>query len=720
MPKPRAGGGWPAVMYTLGKAAEAGPLRLWKRMRSKNACKTCALGMGGQQGGMVNEAGHFPEVCKKSLQAQVADMVGAIEPSFFDDNDLSKLVTLTPKRAEDAGRITFPVVMHEGGTHFRATSQDGAIAAVAEALKNTDPSRVAFYSSGRSSNEAAFLLQSFARVYGTNNVMNCSYYCHQASGVGLKMTLGVGTATVELDDLARCDLVVLIGANPASNHPRLMTQLSDLRGRGGKVMVINPIKERGLEKFHVPSRPLSLLFGTDIASSYIQPLAGGDLALLVGILKALIEQNLVQESFLARHTEGSQEVLQDATNASWELLERSSGVTRAEMESAAKEIAGARACIFAWAMGLTHHSHGVGTILALCNVALATGHVGKPGAGLLPIRGHSNVQGIGSVGVTPALQAGVRQSLEKAYGVSLPTEDGLDTYAMIEACDAGKIDVLIALGGNLWGSNPDSNLAARAMQKVPTVVYLSTKLNPGHFHGRGRNTIILPVLARDEEPQPTTQESMFNFVRLSEGGEPNVKGQMRSEADIICDLAHRVLGNAPVDWRKLTDLKEVRKLIAQTIPGWSEITQVDTTGREFTVNGRVFHTPQFPMPGGKAFMQRTPVREPPSGLRLITLRSEGQFNTVVYEEHDLYRGIPHRFCILMSAEDAARLNVRDGQRVKVRGEAASMENIEVVIANIRAGVTAMYYPEANRLLRANVDELSRTPAFKSAPVWIDV
>lgn len=716
----RSGGGWPAVLYTFNKAVEAGPLRLWKRMRSKNACKTCALGMGGQRGGMVNESGHFPEVCKKSLQAQVADMQGAIDPSFFEKNDLTKLLTLTPKQAEDAGRIAFPLVLPPGEQHFRPISMDTALKTIADKLKECDPERVAFYSSGRSSNEAAFLLQSFARLYGTNHVMNCSYYCHQTSGVGLKMTLGVGTATVELEDLARCDLVVLLGANPASNHPRLMTQLAALRNRGGKVIVINPIREGGLERFHVPSRPLSLIFGTEIASQYVQPLAGGDLGLLVGILKTFVEQNLVKKEFLESYTVGWESVLADAEAVTWADIESQSGVGRDEIQTVARAIANAKGCIFAWAMGLTHHQWGTETILALCNVALASGHVGKPGAGLLPIRGHSNVQGIGSVGVAPALQPAVKQALEKAYGKPLPDTPGLDTYAMIERCDEGKIDVLMALGGNLWGSNPDSGLASRAMRRVPLTVYFSTKLNPGHFHGRGNTTIILPVLARDEEPQPTTQESMFNFVRLSDGGTPNVPGQMQSEAALICQLANAVLGNTPVDWNRLTNMTEVRKLIAETIPGWRAIEDIAATGREFTIAGRVFHNPQFPMPEGKAKMHRTALPQKISALRLITLRSEGQFNTVVYEEHDLYRGIPHRFCILLSLDDAKELGVKEGQRVTVRGEAGKLDNIEVVIGPIKSGVVAMYYPEANCLIKANVDELSRTPAFKSAPVWIDV
>jgi anaerobic selenocysteine-containing dehydrogenase len=338
---------------------------------------------------------------------------------------------------------------------------------------------------------------------------------------------------------------------------------------------------------------------------------------------------------------------------------------------------------------------------------------------MMPIRGHSNVQGIGSIGFSPALQDGVRQALEAKYGKPLPTAAGYDTHSMIAAGEDGNIDVLIALGGNLWGSNPDSDWAARAMQNMGTIAYLSTKLNPGHFYGIGKNTLILPVLARDEEPQATTQESMFNFVRYSEGGPPNMKGEMRAESEVICDLANRVLGSAPVDWNVLRSHEQVRKLIAEVIPGWQAIATIDQTKKEFTIEGRVFHSPVFPMPDGKAAMHVTPFPKiDPNELRLMTIRSEGQFNTVVYEEHDLYRGVPHRHCIILSEEDARKNNVRDGERIIVQGEAGTMNNIEVFIGRIKPGVAAMYYPEANVLIKANVDPRSKTPAFKSAPISI--
>jgi molybdopterin-dependent oxidoreductase alpha subunit len=718
--KVSAGGGWQAVFYTFNKAFEVGPIKLWRRMRSKNACKTCALGMGGMKGGMVNEAGHFPEVCKKSLQAQAADMQGGLAPDYFEKHSLDDLLQLTPKQAEDQGRITYPVVHREGDTHFRPINWDDALSHIANGLKATSADRAAFYSSGRSSNEAGFLLQSFARVYGTNNVMNCSFYCHQASGVALKSVFGTGTATIALEDISKCDLVFLIGANPASNHPRLMTQLADLKERGGKVIVVNPVKEVGLTVFRVPSKPASMLFGTKIADLYVQPQAGGDVPYLIGVLKSLLDFEKVDLDYLKSNTEGWADVLKQASMAEWEELVEKSGVDKATIEATARMFTQSKAAIFAWAMGLTHHSCGVDNVMAVANLALATGNVGKVGAGMLPIRGHSNVQGIGSVGVAPELQPKVKEALERLYQKALPDSPGLDTFNMIEAAGRGAIDTLFALGGNLWGSNPDSDWASQSMRQIKTTVFLSTKLNPGHFHGRGQTTIILPVLARDEEPQPSTQESMFNFVRLSEGGKPNIPGHMRSEAQVICQLANLVLGANPVDWIKLTEAKQVRQLIAQAIPGWQEIATIDDTNQEFTISGRVLHKPTFNTPSGKAIMHVTPIPQfDENALRLITLRSEGQFNSVVYEEYDLYRGIPHRHCVLVSQDDMDKLSIKDGERVRVKGEAGAMSNIEVIKGDIKSGTVAMFYPEANVLIKGHIDSRSKTPSFKSAPVWIE-
>ncbi len=676
--------------------------------------------MGGTQGGMVNEAGRFPEVCKKSLQAQAGDMIGAVPHEVFKKNSVDQLSTLTPKQAEDLGRLTHPLILRPGDSHFKEASWDEALDLITRSLRETEPDRVAFYASGRSSNEAAFLLHTFARVYGSNHTNNCSFYCHQASGVGLKLAFGSGTATVDLEDLAKTDLVFLIGANPASNHPRLMTQLAELRARGGEVIVVNPIRETGLEVFHIPSQFKSFFFGSQIASVYVQPLAGGDTAFVVGLIKQLDENGKIRREFVEKYADGYEAVLQHARSVAWDDIVDGSGVDRATIVKVADKLDKARAVVFAWAMGITHHSWGVNNVLALSNLALLTANVGREGAGMMPIRGHSNVQGIGSIGFAPALQDGIRTALEAAYKKKFPTTPGYDIHAMMDACGEGKVDVLFNLGGNLWGANPDLSWATRCMQNVKTTVYMSTKLNPGHIHGRGKTTVILPVLARDEEPQSTTQESMFNYVRISEGGTPNVEGIMRAESDVICDIADGVLGSEPFDWVRMKDHKEVRKLIAEIIPGWKELANIDGSKKEFTIEGRVFHTPVFPTPTGKAALHVTEIPKLETDkLLMMTIRSEGQFNTVVYEEHDVYRGIPHRNCILMAQEDIDRLSLIDGQRVTVRGEAGSLGNIEVVSGRIRSGVVAMFYPESNVLIKPRLDPRSKTPAFKFAPVTIE-
>ena len=303
--KPKSGGGWQAIRYTLSKAREAGGFwRLWKAMRSKNACKTCALGMGGQQGGMVNEAGHFPEVCKKSLQAMVADMQGAIRADFFSTYSLPQLQQFTPRELEACGRLTQPLRLTRGENYYQPISWEAALDKIAAKLRGTPADETFWYVSGRSSNEAGFLLQLFARLYGTNNVNNCSYYCHQASGVGLTSVFGSGTGTVQLDDIEGADLVFLIGGNPASNHPRLMTSLKNIRRRGGQMIVINPVNETGLVNFRVPSDVRSLLFGTEIASLYVQPHIGGDLALLYGLAKRIVEIGAHDQRFLNEHCAG--------------------------------------------------------------------------------------------------------------------------------------------------------------------------------------------------------------------------------------------------------------------------------------------------------------------------------------------------------------------------------------------------------------------------------
>jgi molybdopterin-dependent oxidoreductase alpha subunit len=713
------GGGWAAILYTLRMANKVGWWRLWRAMRSKNACKTCALGMGGQLGGMRNELGHWPEVCKKSLQAMVADMQAGLRPEFFQRYSIAQLQSLSSRELEWCGRLTRPVYAGPTDTHYRVIDWEEALTRVASQLRSVQSNEHFFYASGRSSNEAGFLLQLFARLYGTNFVHNCSFYCHQASSVGLADALGTGTATVSLDDVEQTDLFFLIGANPASNHPRLMHSLMNIRRRGGHVIVINPVKEVGLVNFRVPSDVRSLLFGSDIASLYVQPHIGGDLALLTGIAKGLLERNGIAREYVELFTEGFDEFAAAVKETPWEQIERGSGVDRATIEHIAAIYAGAKSAVFGWCMGITHHTHGVGNVQSIINLALLRGMVGRRGCGMLPIRGHSNVQGVGSMGVTPDLKQQVFDNLESYLKVSLPRSAGLDTLGCMKAAQRGEVRSALCLGGNLFGSNPDAHAANRALGRLEQITYLNTTLNTGHAWGRAQHTLILPVLARDEEPEPTTQESMFNFVRLSDGGKPRVEGP-RSEVDIIASLAVGVLGpTSPVDWSTLTRHCHVRQLIARIIPGYEPIGEMDRTKKEFVIQRRIFHNTNFKTHTGKAHFRVHPLPppRPDNELRMMTVRSEGQFNTVVYEEEDIYRGQERRDVILLNRADIERLGLRVDQRVRVQSESGSL-SVLVRAYDIRPGNALMYFPEANVLVPSHTDPRSKTPAFKAVPVTV--
>ena len=721
---PKAAGGFASLLYTWRKARQVGGVwRLYKALRTRNACKTCALGMGGQLGGMVNEAGHFPEVCKKSIQAMTADMQGRIPAGFFERFSLRSLQGFSPRELEASGRIVEPLCAGPEDAHYRSLTWDEALERIAAKFRASAPDETFFYFSGRSSNEAGFLLNLFARIYGTNNVNNCSYYCHQASGVGLSSIYGSGTASIVLDDIEHCDTLFLVGANPASNHPRLMSTIMRMKRRGGRVIVVNPVREVGLVNFKVPSSVRSMFLGTRIADFYVQPHIGGDIAFFMGIAKALVERGAVDHEFVQDATEGWPEFETEIANTSWEEIVAQSGVDRATIDNVAAVYAAAKGAVFAWAMGVTHHAHGVQNVQAMGNLALMRGMLGRKNAGLLPIRGHSNVQGIGSMGVTPKLKAEVLRRLEERYTVALPQTAGLDTMGSMVAAANGKMRVAFCIGGNLYGSNPDANFAAEAMRNIDLVVYLSTTLNTGHAMGLGKETIILPVLARDEEHQSTTQESMFNYVRLSDGGPARYEGP-RSEVEVVAAIARRVFGDrSPVDWQTMERHNAIREAIAAIIPGYEEVASIGDTKKEFQIEGRTYHRTKFSTPSGKARFHAFAIpplkSDGPATLRLMTLRSEGQFNTVVYEDEDTYRGQERRDIILLNPEDRARLGLRENDLVTVRSTCGALKNVIVRDFDIRAGNAAMYYPEANVLVPRDIDPASKTPAFKSISVTVE-
>lgn len=725
---PRSAGGWYAILASLKMFWQSGAvLPLFKSLFTKNACKSCALGMGGQKGGLRDERGSFPSVCSKSIQAQASDMQGAVPADFFDRYAIATLKNRSPLELEKCGRLTRPMLCEPGDVRYRFISWDEALDLLVEKLKSTTPDRAFFYASGRSSNEAGFVLQLFARAFGSNNVNNCSYYCHQASGVGLSQSLGTGTATIELEDLSGADLIFLLGANPSSNHPRFMRVLMDVRRRGGHVVVVNPARERGLENFSVPSDWRSLLFGSEIASVYVQPHIGGDIAVCKGVAKGLFamsEPPRVDRNFIENCTEHFDEYKRDIDNTSWETIEKSSGVSREELRKLAGIYAQSRNAVFAWAMGITHHAHGVENVQSIANLALLRGMVGRKYAGLLPLRGHSNVQGIGSVGVAPQPRKAFLDNLESLYQIKLPAVKGLDTLGCMEAADAGGFDFAWNLGGNLYGSNPDASFAERALSKIGFVLYMNTTLNQGHFRGMGRTTLVLPVLARDEEPEPTTQESMFNYVRLSDGGPARHPGP-RSEASVIVEAARRLFPRGPIPWDELKTSAGIRGAIGAAAPGFKQILQIDKTRREFHIEGRVLHRPAFATPTGRASFKAVEVppgpleKGGPNRFKLMTVRSDSQFNTVVYELHDKYRGVDSRDVVLMNPEDMRRLGLVENALVTVRNATGMLTGQKLAPYPVKAGNIMMYFPESNILVPRISDGQSKTPSFKSVDVFVE-
>jgi molybdopterin-dependent oxidoreductase alpha subunit len=718
--RPRVVGGGPKkLLYAADTILRMGVGKSAKALTARNTCKACAYGMGGQMGGMTNELGEFPSVCNKSVQAQSTDIQPGIAHDTFD-HTIEELSRLSGRQMEKLGRLNTPLYKGPRSTKWLPVSWDWAMDTVAERLRPLDPNRTFFYSSGRSSNEAGFVFQLLARAWGTNNVNNCSYYCHQATSEGLATTIGKGTSTVELEDLTKADLIFVIGANPASNHPRFIHMLKHCRDNGGDVIVINPAKEPGLVKFAVPKSPGSLLRGGDeIASDWLQPRIGSDIALFKGLGKGVLELGAEDRTFLAGWTEGLDAFKADLDALSWDEITATTGIARDDIMRVATAYARRRNVVSAWGMGMTHHLHGVANVEAIANLALLRGMIGRPYAGLLPLRGHSNVQGIGTIGVKPVVSEEIFSAMERAFGITLPREKGFDTMAGLQAAADGRIDAAVVMGGNLWGATPDTEFATRAMEAIGFKLFLTTTLNRGHVHGLGEGeSMILPVTARDEEWSPTTQESMFNFVRLSDGGIERLDN-VRPETVILCDLAAKLLPNSPVPFARFKEHREVRKIIAAVVPGMEKLADIDVAKKEFHIKNRVLHAPNFGTPDGRAHFVVTPIPAiDRQKLTLATVRSEGQFNTIIYEEHDTYRYKAPRDAIFLNREDMTIAGLRDGDRLTLASDHGRMSGVATSF-DLPRGSALAYYPEANVLCGTAVDSRSKTPAFKSVPVWIE-
>ena len=465
-------------------AKRVGARNLANTVRSKNTCKACAFGTGGQRGGLHNEYSNRVEICNKNIQAQLSDIRDPIPIEIFEQNSIAELRALTGKQLEDLGRLAVPLYKAASASHYQAISYEQALQQIAARMRVTEPQRCFFYGSGRSSNEAAFILQLFARLYGCNHINNCSYYCHQASGVGLGASIGTGTATIQYGDLHQADLIIVLGANPASNHPRFVKVLLECRQRGGTVIVINPAREAGLVRFASPSNFKSMISGGgEVASHYVQPHIGGDIALLGGIAKYLLQHGLQEQSFIDAYCENFDSFRDHIERLEWQHIEAESGVGRAEIARIAAIYGESRRTVFAWGMGLTHHAHGTDNVQAVANLALLRGMIAGAGKGLLPLRGHSNVQGVGSMGVTPQLKAEVFAAIERELQVRLPQHEGMDTLACVQAAARNEIDFALLLGGNLFAANPDSTFSAQALNAIPCKVMINSTLNQTHVNG---------------------------------------------------------------------------------------------------------------------------------------------------------------------------------------------------------------------------------------------
>jgi molybdopterin-dependent oxidoreductase alpha subunit len=734
----QAGGGLPVIQYWVEKTLSPQGLQLWQTLNHKSTCLSCAWGTGGQKGGFVNEAGEYLQRCAKSVEAIAAELQPGIKPDFFQQYNINELQQLTSQECDDLGRLTYPLILKSGSSHYQRISWE-EVYQIATTAFQQPAEKIASYSSGRSSNEAAYLLQLLMRSLGSNNLADCSDLCHVPSTIGLKKVFGSGTSMVSLEGLQHSDCLVLIGSNAPANHPRLMNELIKLRARGGKVIIINPQIEIGLVKFASPAFPIKSLLtgGSDISSLYLQPIPGSDVALFVGLQKSLITQNLIKIEYLQSYTQNWQQILDYAENISWEHITKTCGLSQEEITATAYIIGKSESVVFAWAMGITQQANGVENVFSIANTALITGNAGKIGAGTMPIRGHSNVQGFGSMGVTINLREEIKQALSKLLGKPLNETPGYHTRDLIAAAELGKINTLFCLGGNLYAANPDLQQAKQALSQIETIFYVATKPNLGHFHGLGKQqTLILPVFNRFENPHRTTTESGNNFVRLNDAGKSHLhpgNSDLISEVELITEIAHRLHDENPINWRKLQDTIYVRELIAKTIPGYEKIGEIDQTQAEFTIAGRIFDEPKFPTFNGKAQMFVTPlpqltlphkstfgVEENRAGIVVIlgTGRSYGQHNTVVYRSEDKYRKMPHRYCILMNSLDIQKAGFQEHQRVTVKGNAGELENIEIICGAIREGVAFMFYPEANVLFKADIDPKSGIPAYKRVPVFV--
>lgn len=667
-----------------------------------------------------------------------------VTPDFFAQHTVKELLQMSDYELEDNGRLTHPMVYDPISDKYVPVEWDQAFARIGGILRSLPPDQIDLYTSGRASNEVAYLYQLFGRELGTNNFPDCSNMCHEATSVGLPQSIGIGKGTVSLDDFEHTELIIAMGHNPGTNHPRMMGTLHEAARRGVPIIVFNPLRERALERFADPQNWLEMAtYGsTKIASTYFMVDGGGDAAALLGIIKILLDMEDIQggvldHDFINNYTEGFDDFAASVKATAWEDIEKASGLTQADLKEVADAYVKSNATIVTYGMGLTQHARGTANVRLVADLLMLRGNFGKPGAGICPLRGHSNVQGNRTVGITEKPTDEFLAGLERAFGLDhLSREHGRDAVRTMQAMIDGNCKALICLGGNFAVALPDKEQSFPAMAKLDLSVHIATKLNRSHLLV-GKETYLFPCLGRTEldlqagGAQSITVEDSMSMVHASAGKLTPASEQLRSEPAIIANIAHATLPNSKVPWLTLIeDYDKIRSFIELTVPGFEN----------FNARIRVpggFQLPIPPMerkfttPSGKAiFSVFGGVKEDADALagenvlRLITLRSHDQYNTTIYALDDRYRGVfGRRDVLFMNEEDLAANGLEHGDLVDVEtmlpGRTLRLENITAIAYKIARGSVGAYYPEANVLIPLNyIDEESGTPSYKSVPVKV--
>ena len=672
------------------------------------------------------------EFCENGAKA-VADeaMKAHVTPHFFSKHSVSELSQLSDYELNRKGRISHPVILEKGALHYTKISWKDAFSRISDHLKSiSDPNRTAFYTSGRTSNEAAFLYQAFVRAYGTNNLPDCSNMCHESSGKGLGQTIGIGKGTVTLDDFNHADVIMVIGQNPGTNHPRMLTALRDAKHKGAKIIHVNPLPEAGLMQFKHPQDYMKGdLKSTTLADLHLGVRIGGDAALIKGLIKVQVDRQAIDQEFVTSKTTGMDEMISKAASTSWKQITKDSGLSKSDIQVAGRMLANSKATIACWAMGLTQHRNGVAVIQEIVNLLLLGGHVGKKGAGFCPVRGHSNVQGVRTVGIWEAPTDAFLDRLQEGLGFEVPREHGHDVVNAIDAMVRSDIDFFFCMGGNFLSATPDTDVTARGLSKIPLTVQVSTKLNRSHLV-TGETAIILPCLGRTEldvqggVKQFVTVENSMGVVHRSQGGLQPASTSLRSEPWIVAELAESTLGIEHLEWRVLgQDYSKIRDLMEQSLFGFDQYNERVNSPNGFELPNPPRDSQSFSTQDGKAHftahdLPNLEVDDDQSVM--MTLRSHDQYNTTIYGLSDRYRGVKgNRRVVFMNATDMVERGWKARTKVNItshfKDEKRHSENWLIVPYDIPSGNIATYFPEANSLVPLHsTAEQSNTPTSK----WI--